>query len=67
MYNIYMLKDSQRNRLILSLKENAQYFLTNYRFQTEEDLKPLGKEDHAIEVDGMKILGIYKLDSKDKY
>jgi hypothetical protein len=58
--NSWILPPGERRRL-LYVKENegAQYFLSNYRYH-EEDY-PFSNKFYSVEIDGVKIMVVYKL------
>jgi hypothetical protein len=61
--NSWILPAEERKRLVY-VKENegANYFLSNYRYH-EEDY-PFSNKFYSIEIDGVKIMVVYKLDQK---
>ena len=57
--NARILKPEQRHRLRFVPLNEATYFLSNFRSHPQD--YEVGREWHAVTVDGMKILAVYKL------
>jgi hypothetical protein len=59
-YNSYILPEKDKKRLIYVKKpEEADYFLSNYRWHKDD--YPYENEFYSIEIDGAKIMVVYKL------
>lgn len=65
--NLQMIEKKDRDRIKIVQKENAKYFITNFRSQindyklSKKGLHPYNKEIYKINFGEMKILGLYEL------
>jgi hypothetical protein len=61
-YNANLLPAAERGRLQYVEAPEADYLLTNFRFQSRED--SYGEELHSVRVEGVRILSIYRSEKK---
>ncbi|GAA3937240.1 hypothetical protein [Hymenobacter algoricola] len=58
--NSLLLPPAARNRLVLTSADQAQYFLTVYRWHPQPYPASYGREVHCIRVEGIKILSVFQ-------
>lgn len=60
-YNLVILPKDQKKRLHFTDMENADYFITNYRWHPEEYIELQSKKWHSFTVQGSTVNQIFKL------
>ncbi len=59
--NLNILTSKQRRRIVIRNDvETSKYVIDNYRWSEYEHVLPEADKIHAVTVDGMEILGVYK-------